>query len=138
MTKEELKKRGLEKEIHFSFSKSGGKGGQHVNKTESKVLLVFSVPSSEMFSDAEKQIILERLKSRLSQEGDLIISDQHSRSQYLNREKALTKFYTLLMKAFTTPKKRKPTVRTRASENKRRMEKARRKEIKQHRSGKLD
>ena len=128
-----IKSRAFEKEINFIFSKSGGKGGQHVNKTETKATLLFSINDSQLLREAEKKTILNKLKSRISTEGILIISDESSRSQHTNKENAIKKFLALISKALQKKKVRKATAPTYASVKERMKEKKRIKEIKQMR-----
>lgn len=119
MSKDVLGNRDFSHEFEFQFSKSGGPGGQHVNKTSSKVELRFDIDASELLSEEEKEMIKERLKNRISNENVLIISSRSTRSQVKNREKAVIKFYELLNKALQPKKKRKPTKPSKAAKEKR-------------------
>ena len=118
-----LLKISFESEILFSASRSSGPGGQNVNKVSTKVELRFNIPNSNLLSDSEKEILLVKLKNKINNEGDLILVSQEERSQLKNKEKALEKFYELIEKALTPPKKRKPTKPTQASKKKRLEEK---------------
>lgn len=109
----------FESEILFSASRSSGPGGQNVNKVSTKVELRFNIPNSNLLSDTEKEILLEKLKNKINNEGDLILVSQEGRSQLKNKEKVLEKFYELIEKTLTPPKKRKPTKPTQASKKKR-------------------
>ncbi|NVO85466.1 alternative ribosome rescue aminoacyl-tRNA hydrolase ArfB [Hymenobacter terrestris] len=96
-------------ELQFQTSRSSGPGGQNVNKVESRVELRFRVADSQLLTDEQKQTLLEKLASRLTQEGELLVTAQEDRSQLRNRETALLKFYQLLVKTLHRPKTRRPT-----------------------------
>jgi ribosome-associated protein len=95
-------------EINFETSRSSGKGGQHVNKTESRVTLVFDLMNSTSFSEQEKTRLSNYLKNRLSK-GVLRMSAQDSRSQSRNKEVVVNRFFDLLAKGLVVQKKRKPS-----------------------------
>ncbi len=88
-------------------SRSGGPGGQNVNKVNSKISLRFDIPHSEILTPEEREFILQRLSAYLTKEGTLLISSQESRSQLENKQAVLTKFDALLAKAFEKRKARK-------------------------------
>ncbi len=115
----EFNKRDFLGELIFKSSRSSGPGGQHVNKTSTKVELRFDVNNSGLLSTEEKIIILKKLSNRISQDGILILSSQESRSQLENKEITINKFYLLITKALTPEKKRKATRPTRASKERR-------------------
>lgn len=119
MTAEELQMRDFDKEILLSYSRSSGPGGQNVNKVNTRVELRFNVLTSECLSILEKELILKKIINKLNKEGELIIVSQSERSQLRNREKANEKFYILLSRALTPPKKRNATSPTKASREKR-------------------
>ena len=96
-------------ELKFSASRSGGPGGQNVNKVNSKVTLKFDVVHSRILSDEEKATILKALLSHLTNDGFLILSSQDKRSQLENKEDVIRKFEKLMAKAFTKKKVRKAT-----------------------------
>ncbi|MBC6111382.1 alternative ribosome rescue aminoacyl-tRNA hydrolase ArfB [Pedobacter fastidiosus] len=97
------------KSVAFNTSRSGGKGGQNVNKVSSKVELIFNLENSEYLSDEEKLILKTRLENRLDSEGLLHIVSQEDRSQLLNKEKTVAKLIDLLKRSLIVQKKRKPT-----------------------------
>ena len=96
-------------ELQFQTSRSSGPGGQNVNKVESRVELRFRIADSQLLSDEQKQTLLQKLASRLTQEGELLVTAQEDRSQLRNRETALRKFHQLLTKTLHRPKTRRPT-----------------------------
>ncbi len=99
----------LQKEISYKTSRSGGKGGQNVNKVSSKVELLFSVDNSILFSDEEKELINQKLQSRFNKDGLIQVICDEERSQYLNKEKAVERLILLLTRALHQPKIRKAT-----------------------------
>ena len=109
----------LEREIRFTTSRSGGPGGQHVNKTETRVSLFWNVWASEVFTVLEKQRLVKQLSNRVSSEGELAVHSEQTRSQVQNKEAALKLFYNLVEKALIPPKVRRATKPTRASIEKR-------------------
>ncbi len=100
-------KAALQKEITYKTSRSGGKGGQNVNKVSSKVELLFSVNNSSLFTDEEKELLNAKLQVRLNKDGLVQIICDEERSQYLNKEKAVERLTVLLTKALHKPKVRK-------------------------------
>jgi ribosome-associated protein len=104
-----LKDRPFDREFEFRTSRSGGKGGQHVNKTETKVELIFHVAKSQLLSTEEKGVVLNKLSSRINEAGELLLGSSQHRSQLANKEHVVKKFYALLEKALVKEKKRIPT-----------------------------
>lgn len=118
-------------ELIFKTSRSSGPGGQHVNKVNTKVELRFDVTNSALLSEEEKEILLEKLKNKITNDGILIIISQHSRSQIKNKEKAIEQFYRLVEKALTPIKKRIATKTPMRVHRKRLENKLKRAEIKE-------
>lgn len=114
-----------EGELSYATSRSGGPGGQHANKTETRVTVSLDVASSPSFDDAQRRLLAERLGSRLSKDGVLAVSCESERSQRRNRELARERLAELLRDGLTVDKKRKPT-RVPRSVHRRRIETKRR------------
>ena len=125
-------------EFHFTTSRSGGKGGQHVNTTESKVELKFNIAASHYLSIEQKEWLLEKLHNKLDSEGFLRIYESGDRSQHANKEALVKKAIKLLQTALIKPKKRRPTKPSKSSKAKRLKSKQKRSEVKKTRSKKLD
>jgi ribosome-associated protein len=96
-------------ELVFTTSRSSGPGGQNVNKVNSKVTLRFDVVNSALLSAKEKDIILKKLATKITNEGVLVLNAQESRSQLQNKEDVMVNFDRLLKKAFEKKKARKKT-----------------------------
>ncbi|RMG25298.1 MAG: aminoacyl-tRNA hydrolase [Bacteroidetes bacterium] len=96
----------LDAEIGYQFSRSGGKGGQHVNKVETSVELRFDVGASRQLTARQKARIHKRLANRINQEGVLVLKASDSRSQKANKEAVRKRFYALIRQALKEPKKR--------------------------------
>lgn len=105
----QIRKEDIIKELVFRTSRSGGKGGQHVNKVSSKVELNFNVPKSFLLSDAQKNLILEKLSGRLNSEGVLQIVTEEERSQFRNKVRGIEKLLLILENAMYRPVMRKPS-----------------------------
>ena len=97
------------KVVQFKTSRSGGSGGQHVNKVSSKVELILNIGTAAFLTEEEKILVSTRLANRLDQEGNLHVVAQEDRSQLLTKERAVAKMIALLKLALTVSKPRKPT-----------------------------
>ncbi|PWK28638.1 ribosome-associated protein [Arcicella aurantiaca] len=106
MTLPELLKQDFSTEWQFQASRSGGAGGQNVNKVSTKMELRFNVLSSQLLDESQKLLIQEKLKNQINSEGELIIVSQEERTQLRNKAVVIKKFKESLVKALTIPKKR--------------------------------
>jgi len=109
----------LIKELKFKAVKSSGAGGQHVNKVSTKVELVFDLQNSSEFSKEEKELLLQKLKNKLTKENSLLLSCDDSRSQHKNKELVIQRFLKLIENSLKVPKKRKATKPSKSSIEKR-------------------
>lgn len=115
MNPEEIRDRIPLNEIVYSASRSGGPGGQNVNKVNTKIELRFNVRESLALNEDEKEILFRELKKRINSDGELLIISQSERSQLRNRKKAEEKFFKLIASALTAKPGRKATSPTCAS-----------------------
>ena len=117
-------------EVKFKTSRSGGAGGQHVNKVSTKVELDFDVEASKILNEDQKAIILEKISSRLTTDGILQIISQSERSQLRNKKVTLDKFQEIISTCFIIQKKRRASKVPRAVKEKRLLNKKMKAEIK--------
>ncbi|MGA2624298.1 MAG: alternative ribosome rescue aminoacyl-tRNA hydrolase ArfB [Bacteroidota bacterium] len=117
-------------ELQFRFARSGGHGGQNVNKVETRVELLFDVARSPSLSDSDRERILKHLKSKIDTAGILRVVAQESRSQWRNREDAVKRFVELLRHALMPRKKRIKTRISAGGKERRLRSKKRRSEVK--------
>jgi ribosome-associated protein len=119
-----------EGELDESFTRAGGPGGQHVNTTDSAVLLRFDVANSPNLPEAVKLRLAALTGSRMTQAGVLVLRSEGARSQLLNRQEVRERLIALIRDATIVPKKRRPTKPTRASQTRRVDGKTRRSAVK--------
>jgi ribosome-associated protein len=120
-------------ELGLAFARSGGSGGQNVNKVSSKVELRWNPTSSAALSDDDRQWLLSQLANRLTTDGDLIVVSQLTRDQIKNRDDAASKLALIVRTALERPKTRRATRPSRASKRRRVEAKKHRGEIKKNR-----
>ena len=109
----------LVNEVRFNFSRSGGKGGQNVNKVETKVELIFNPNMSRVLSAEAKQMLNQKLSNRMDKDGNLRLVSQSERTQVANRKKVVEKFLYLVKNSLRKPKERIRTSITKSSKLKR-------------------
>ncbi len=109
----------LIKELHFKAIRSSGAGGQHVNKVSSKIELFFDLENSKGLSEREKELLFQKLATKLTKEHVLILTCDESRSQHRNKDIVIKRFIGLLQTNLIRPKKRRPTKPSKASIRKR-------------------
>jgi ribosome-associated protein len=125
-----------ESELEITTSRSGGAGGQHVNKTNSRVTIRWNVGSTTALTDEQKQRVLQKLHNSLTTDGDLIIHHSSSRSQQQNKQLALEQLMRTVEYALHIPKKRTATHISKATKQARLATKAKRGELKKLRGKK--
>jgi ribosome-associated protein len=120
-------------EIQLQTTRSGGKGGQNVNKVETAVIAYFNITSSKIFSEEQKQTVLEKLSNRINSEGSLVIKSQSYRTQLENKEDVIRKVNQLIASALKKKKLRIATRPSKQSKEKRIESKKRSSQIKEGR-----
>jgi len=137
MKKDLFVKKGIvipDEELEITTSRSGGAGGQHVNKTDSKVTLRWNVPKTLALDEVLKARVINNLQSRLTNDGDLIVHNSVTRSQKQNKDLAIALLVQEVKKALYVPKKRVPTKVSQGAQEKRLQSKSHRSTIKRLRS----
>lgn len=117
-------------ELEITTSRSGGPGGQYVNKTDTRITIRWNVKNTSVLTEEQKARVLQNLHNAVTTEGDLIIHDSESRSQHQNRQNALAHLAQKVRKALYVPKKRMASVISKSTKEARFREKKRRGEIK--------
>ncbi len=125
-------------ELVYTASRSSGPGGQHVNTADTRIQVRWNVKGSTGLSDTERERLLKKLASRLTEAGDLILASDAHRSQLRNREEVTRRLAALVREALILPKPRRKTKPTRASREKRLDEKHRKSRTKKDRGKKYD
>ena len=103
------------KELKFKAVRSGGAGGQHVNKVSSKIELTFDLENSESFTEEEKVLLIQKLKSKLTKDNVLLLQCDESRSQHKNKEIAIDRFLNIISSGLKVQKPRKATKPSKSS-----------------------
>ena len=125
-------------ELEIAFSRSGGPGGQNVNKVSSKVDLRWNPTTSMALTHDDRALLLERLRSRLTTDGTLIVTSTLTRDQLKNREDAMSKLTLIVRTALERQKPRKPTKPSKGAKRRRVADKRHNSEIKRNRTGRGD
>ncbi len=106
-------------EVSYRFSRSSGPGGQSVNKVSTRVELIFDLDKSKILNEYQKERISNKLKTRKTSEGVILLACDETRSQLKNREIVIRRFLDLIEESLAPIKKRKPTKPTKASNERR-------------------
>src|SRR5690606_38572635 len=131
--KRSMSKVNIQKEIIFKTARSGGKGGQNVNKVETMVEGYFDINRSNLLDDEQKQLIKQKLRNKINAEGLLLVKSQAERTQLGNKQLVVKKMNALINQSLIKPRKRIASKPTKAAKQKRMEEKKIKAQIKEGR-----